>query len=474
MSIITLNSTSSTSISHNLGKASFSLYLNGGEKTFAHKPADSNQSQNSSSTTYEPFHLGKKKAEDTEIDVFTADKYFNEGTNDSPKTKELPNQQHKKKDPLQLFDIKEKTTIPARSIHSESSWDSRSSLLHNIPRKQQPCRKRNKKSFLASIGCNCLCNNNNSVEIDDYRGNNYLNESISSRVDNGKEKQELENFDMVARKEKLKCKNLDEIRVKLKTDDRFSFSVVNPKTVNPAVEMELQEVEDNSMQESLEVFGSPILENGRNSSILEKKLTVLKWDTISRRVEEIEVLASSNGVYNNSDSDTSSDLFEIESLSKNANSFISRQESDGNSMSGCFTPTTCYAPSEASIEWSVITASAADLSAMSDTEEQRSTITAPAATATTAYPQKTVLNLPKWRRPSILSGCKSHTAVRVAGDAFPNARRHHRPESFTPVTRFHTERHAFGYVHEDIDEALDMPNIGYVHTLVWSESSVGN
>lgn len=37
-------------------------------------------------------------------------------------------------------------------------------------------------------------------------------------------------------------------------------------------------------------------------------------------------------MYSNNDNDTSSDLFEIESLSKNANSFISRQESDGNSM----------------------------------------------------------------------------------------------------------------------------------------------
>ncbi|CAA2953361.1 Hypothetical predicted protein [Olea europaea subsp. europaea] len=439
MSIIRPNSTSSMSISRNLGRTSFSWYLNGGEKTLVHKPADSNQSQNSSSsTTHIPFHLGKKKAEDTEIDVFTADKYFNEGTVDSPKTKELPNQKHKKKDPLQIFDIKEKTTTSPQSIHSESSGNSRSLLLHNIPRNQQPCRKSNKKSFLANIGCSCSGNEKNSVEIDDYKGDNYLNKSISSRVDNGKAKQELENRDVVASKEDLQGKKLDEIQVKLKTEDHISFPVFNPKTVNPAVEMELQEVEDNSMI-SLEVFGLPILQNGKNSLILEKKLTMLKWDTISPRVEEIEVPASSNRAYKDSDSDTSSDLFEIESLSKNANSFISRQESDGNSMSTCFTPTTCYAPSEASIEWSVITASGADLSTMSDTEERRPTITTAAATATIAYPQKTVLNLPKWHRPSILSGCKSHTAVRVAGDAFPIARRHHQPECFTPVTRFQAE-----------------------------------
>ncbi|KAL2546764.1 Protein PHYTOCHROME KINASE SUBSTRATE 1 [Forsythia ovata] len=458
MSIIARNSTSGTSVSHDLGDASFSLYLNGGEETFVLKPADANQSQESSSTTHEPIHLGRKKAEDREIDVFTADKYFNEGANNGPITKELPNQQHKKKDPLQIFDIKEKARIQTRSIPSESSWNSRSALLLNIPRNQQPCRKSNKKSFLASIACNCSCNDKNSVEIDDYTGDNYFNKSVSSRVDNGKEKQELENSDTVPRKEDWQCKELDGIRAKLKTDDHFSFPVSNLKTGNPAVKTELQEAEDNSMRKSLEVFGSPILESGKNSSILEKRLTMLNWDTISPRVEEIEIPSSSNGIHNDSDSDTSSDLFEIESLSKNANPFLTRQASDCNSVSSCITHTTCYAPSEASIEWSVITASAADFSTMSDTEELRST------TATIAYPQKTVLNPPKWRRPSILSGCKSHTAVRVAGDAFPNARRHNQTESFTPVTRFHAESKMTGFNKRNSQNSFDSSSLSRSHS----------
>lgn len=456
-----LNSTSSTSILHNHGATSFPLYSNGGEETFVLKPVD--QSRNSSSSTpHEPFHLARKKAEDREIDIFTADKYFNEEQNDSPKTKELPNQQNKKKDPIQPFDIKEKTTIPTRSIHSESSWNSRSVLLHNIPRDQQPCRKSNMKSFLASIGCNCSCNDKNSVEIDDCTGDNYLKKSFSSRVDNGKAIQELENGDMVTSKEDWQCKKLDEMQVKLKIDDHFSFPDFNPKTGNPAVKMELQ-AQDNSTRKSLDVFGSPILENGKNSSTLEKKLTMLNWDKISPRVEETEIPESSTGMYNDIDSDTSSDLFEIESLSKNANPFLTRQESDGNSMSSCITPTTCYAPSEASIEWSVITASAAGFSAMSDTEEPRSTTTGASATTTIAYPQKTVLNPPKWRRPSILSGCKSHTAVRVAGDAFPNVRRH-QSESFTPLTRFNPESKLKGFDKRNRQPSFDAGALSRSHS----------
>ncbi|CAB4264614.1 unnamed protein product [Prunus armeniaca] len=75
---------------------------------------------------------------------------------------------------------------------------------------------------------------------------------------------------------------------------------------------------------------------------------MLPWD---------EFPANSGGViyHNESDSDASSDLFEIESLTGKANPFLARQASDA-ATSGCMTPTTCYAPSEASIEWSVVTA----------------------------------------------------------------------------------------------------------------------
>ena len=95
---------------------------------------------------------------------------------------------------------------------------------------------------------------------------------------------------------------------------------------------------------------------------------MLSWDATPKVETE-----NSKGNNNDTESDASSDLFEIESLTGKANPFLARHASDA--ASGCVTPTTCYAPSEASVEWSVVTASAADFSVMSDYEELRPSIT---------------------------------------------------------------------------------------------------
>ncbi|CAH2045686.1 unnamed protein product [Thlaspi arvense] len=58
-------------------------------------------------------------------------------------------------------------------------------------------------------------------------------------------------------------------------------------------------------------------------------------------------------------SDSSSDLFEIENLTGKLKPCLTRQGSDAASP-------TRYAPSEVSIEWSIVTASAADFSVMSE------------------------------------------------------------------------------------------------------------
>ncbi|KAL0408688.1 UNVERIFIED_CONTAM: protein PHYTOCHROME KINASE SUBSTRATE 2 [Sesamum radiatum] len=111
-------------------------------------------------------------------------------------------------------------------------------------------------------------------------------------------------------------------------------------------------------------------------------------------------------------------------------------------------------PSEASIEWSVITANAADFSILSDSEQPKSTISAiSSTTAKMLHAQSVSLSskngrfkeMPK-RHSSILSGCKNQKSVRVAGDAhIPNeegfssgARRHlMKSKSFKPMGTFH-------------------------------------
>ncbi|KAG6399900.1 hypothetical protein SASPL_141385 [Salvia splendens] len=137
-------------------------------------------------------------------------------------------------------------------------------------------------------------------------------------------------------------------------------------------------------------FGSPIPIKGNNCFNAATNLAMLTWD------EDFKIPSTSSETHNDTDSDASSDLFEIESF------YIDNP----------FEPTTCYdAPS---IEWSVVTASAADFS---DSDEASSTILMPCI-------RKSGLNaktasfreMPKIR-PSFLSGCKSQKAVGVVGDA---------------------------------------------------------
>ena len=141
---------------------------------------------------------------------------------------------------------------------------------------------------------------------------------------------------------------------------------------------------------------------------------MLSWDAIPRATdEELIKNPSSSGPPSESyrddtGSDASSDLFEIECLSSTANPVVVGVGPRPPSPDNCPIPTTCYAPSEASIEWSVVTASAADFSVISDSEDQRSTLT-----ASFAQPPKRASATPK-PRPGILPGCKSQKAVRVA------------------------------------------------------------
>lgn len=141
---------------------------------------------------------------------------------------------------------------------------------------------------------------------------------------------------------------------------------------------------------------------------------MLSWDAIPRPTEEeLNDDPSSGGPPSESyrddtgSSDASSDLFELDCLSCSANP-VGLAMGVGPSP----TLTACYAPSEASIEWSVVTASAADFSAISDWEDQRSTVT---ASSTTRRPPKRVPPTSKPRAATLL-GCKSQKAVRVAGE----------------------------------------------------------
>lgn len=321
-------------------EASFSSYLNGDEKTFILKLGATPS-----------IYLPKSAGDDKEIDVFDAQKYFNDSPNRSPNlggksfsTRDL------KKDVFPAAIKGEAPSIAALSVRSESSWNSRSSLLQTVPRS----RKAKNKSFLSSIGCNCSC--------------------LTTSIINGRSKT----------KEKMQLQARDEAA------KRRSHSPIHVKGKN-------------------------------NCFNMEKKLNMVTWDAITplSTAEELKIPSISSEMHNDHDSDNSdasSDLFEIESL------YIDNP----------FDPTTCYAPSEASIEWSVVTASAADFSLLSDSDEISSIIQTPCIKKSGLNSRTCSFKETPKIRPSILSGCKSQKSVSVAGDA-------HARRALAPMTRFHEE-----------------------------------
>ncbi|XP_019198151.1 PREDICTED: protein PHYTOCHROME KINASE SUBSTRATE 3-like isoform X2 [Ipomoea nil] len=118
-------------------------------------------------------------------------------------------------------------------------------------------------------------------------------------------------------------------------------------------------------RKSLEVFGAD--KKGGMAGNLERKLSMLTWDAIPPNTHQnnpppmTPTATISNTICDDRASDASSDLFEIEDISSTAGHGYGACRTAGytTSASGCSSPTH-YAPSEASIQWSVVTASAAD------------------------------------------------------------------------------------------------------------------
>lgn len=347
-----------------------------------------------------PPHINlKKKVEDGEIGIFGAEKYFKGAMDEQlPRTPHSikPSNYHPQdqqgKDEQQP---NQKTRSTTPSVRSEAtSWNSRSGLLVNNrgSRRIHPSRREKTstvKSLLTSLGCNC--NDKTSVKITE---NKVLVKEPTAPAKVG-----VAGFTDDNKKE-----------------DCFAFPVLNTR---PPVKNEIPRQEEGNIahvktrRNSLEGFGSPILEKGKKSFSLERKLTMLNWDGVTPRAENIDII----GENNDAASDASSDLFEIESFSTNGNnSFLARQVSNGRSSNA--TLQNGYAPSEASIAWSVVTASVAGFSVISDYEDTKTSNNHNITTYRNvrgggggAGDMERVI-----KGTGILSGCNSHKSVRVAGE----------------------------------------------------------
>ncbi|XP_041013359.1 protein PHYTOCHROME KINASE SUBSTRATE 1-like [Juglans microcarpa x Juglans regia] len=461
-----LSQTLSSGNNSNLRDASFSSYLNSTEESFVRKLAAESSGNliPIMSTEEKRTHVGRIKEEDEEIGVFGAEKYFKGGMDeDSPRTASMSARKYlyKNDERIDIDPKKNRIQSATPSVQSESSWNSQSALLQNGVRNPSKgnTNKALGKKILAGLGCSC--SDKESVEVKEHgTGEISFNKSATSNGLEGKvttreprkagldqhlvdavqvHKPRLEYKD----KEEMHCPKTEKLGAGLNRENCFTFPSSNSGAGILPNKLQFQEQEEEQPRKSIDVFGSPVMGRRNKSLGIERRLTMLSWDATPRR-EEIEFSVPSRRTYNDTDSDASSDLFEIESIAGKANPFLARQTTDV--ASGCATPTTCYAPSEASIEWSVVTASAADFSVMSDCEELRSrTMTSPRKLDVSAIPYgKTKSNKDMQRRRSgILLGCKSQKAVNVAedhayrpnekADVYPQTR--HRSDSFIPVTR---------------------------------------
>jgi len=442
-----LQSFNSQNNNYHLRDASFSSYLNSKEEILGES------GHGFASNRKEHLHHGVKKEDDGEIGVFGAEKYFNGEDMESPPrvvNNDANKNQPQKDEQTALVTRKNKVQYGTPSVRSESSLNSQSALLQSGVRNSSKNMKNKlrRKSFLASLGCKCYCSDSNSVDISDHAGEikDASNGKTTSRniFNADPEANHLVKMTKPHAAEILISKDAyfqrpEKLAQGLSREKSSSLSSVTSSSGNQLVKLQLQAEKPRN---SLEVFGSPILDSRSKSLSFDRRLAKTSWEA-APKIEETDA----GGNYNDAESDASSDLFEIESLTGKSNSLLARSTS--NIVSSCASPTTCYAPSEASIEWSVATASALEYSAMSDFDDQRSI-------ATTRSPIKTslvssnakpkVIKEMQRRRPSILLGCKSQKAVGVAADAFTaydkpssNTQIRRRSDTYPHVTEFKAE-----------------------------------
>ncbi|KAK3440184.1 hypothetical protein EUGRSUZ_B00480 [Eucalyptus grandis] len=361
-----------------LRTASFSVYLNSAQESFVQKLGESTRISSPPiplrEETHVPKGLGKATAREGEIGVFGAEKYFNMdiGEDSVPPVADDYTRKivYNKDSHLDPYSRSLKTRSVTPSLSSETSSNSQTTFLRSFQRipYQGKQNSSNGRSFLAGLSCNKSCSDRKSINVSKNK---------------------------LAAERQMK----EEIRTKVEEEPRIS----------------------------LEVFGSHAKKKGDAVAMnLERKLSILTWDAIPK-AQSFPTSSKRSEANDDMNSEASSDLFEIENLSGTSSvpPLFTRQVSDG--FSGCMTPTTLYTPSEASIEWSVVTASAADFSVVSDYEEKEVSLSSgfqdasQVKTANGKLTQEKSSTEKQGPKPRLsgggLLGCTSHKAVNVAETA---------------------------------------------------------
>ncbi|XP_055830500.1 protein PHYTOCHROME KINASE SUBSTRATE 3-like [Solanum dulcamara] len=397
----------------NLRVESFSSYLKNEEDNFAFKTSGAAPVQDPTIAFVFPQrtlvgtqkHQERTKLEDGELSIFGADKYFNKKLEYGavPTTKVKYGGQTNK-GMVDLPHMKSSSRTGTPSIYSEaSSFNSQSALLQNLQRNRHQTnqKKLTRRRFFASFGCPGPCSGKKAVCVD---------KSSEPGLSQTGSKPSAGHFALSSGTASV--------------DEKL-------RVVKKHLNDQDQTIEE--QRKSIEVFGSGKMRKGDIAVNLERKLSMLSWDAIPKAQNLPTTTIGSSTVCDDMASDASSDLFEIENISSCGYGLMNSQTRDY--VPGCMSPTTQYAPSEASIEWSVITASAAGYSSvMSDYDEKRISISGDAISRNAACTKtKTIKNAvgkeDQKARPGGLLGCKSNKAVSVVETVYKtgeNTKHHQR------------------------------------------------
>lgn len=420
-----------------LGEVSFSCYLKT-EENFVQKLTGSAHYPNHSITSGPEFPSSRsfrriKVDREAEIGVFDAEKYYNMKLDEGPKIIGTAASDHAQVDLLRP-NIKSRPGTPSAS--SEASWNSQAALLRTYQRNLSQGKKQTKLhgkgffSVLGVLGCiNGSCSDEKSVGVNQnveleglVQGKDYRKERIQTSARTLDGRKQLQQPIFKVDKYEFYKPSFEKMNIDSNKDEFFSIPIAKSGIQNLAVQKTLaKKIEEEESRKSLDVFGSHTLKKEFIEMNLRRKLSMLSWDAIPN-APSLPASSARGQVYEDVESDASSDLFEIENISANTGQhpvFIRRQTSDD----GMSTP---YEPSETSTEWSVVTPTAADYSVVSHYDEKKMTenirispttpslATAAGKLAKTKFTDKDV----QGSRPSKLLGCKSHNAVRVAEAAY--------------------------------------------------------
>ncbi|KAJ4824220.1 hypothetical protein Tsubulata_013081 [Turnera subulata] len=431
-----------------LHEASFSSYVTREEENFVVKLTESVPLPNpvtiSTPGTSLPIGLERTKPEEGEINVFDAERYFNMRLDDgSPKIIDTINFRkygHENENQVRPPRTRPKSSLGTPSVSSEASYNSQTAFLpgSNMRDSSQSRhhQKVNERWFFSGFACKGSCTDKKSV---------YIDHNVAHRgVVHGKHASSVVRSPMalegrrqpqarIQARDEFHSPSFEKRSIGSKRSEYMVLPTVNSGVQNLVVKREEQKkIMQDQPRHSLEVFGSHMIKSEDIAQNLERKLSVLTWDAIPKS-PTLPATSAGKQMYEDIESDASSDLFEIDNISTSTQPMFIKKISDG--ISGCMTPPSGYAPSETSIEWSVVTASAADFSSVADYDEKM--------VAENCRPSPGSASTPKRNRPNSLLGCKSQKAVDVAETAYKRnhekAKSHRRPDIPTPPRKLQAD-----------------------------------